>query len=71
MSEWHPDTMLLDSKKFDGSLPAIFIGMDWRRKDETGCSCPRCSHPHRWRKRIPKACRHCGLTFRFTANEVR
>lgn len=48
---------------------ATFIGIDWGRKDFTACRCPRCTTNHRWRKRTPKHCRHCGLEFKFTSNE--
>jgi len=69
MTKWHPDDMLLDSKPFpEGTPKAIFIGIDWGRKDWTALACPRCQQPHRWRTRTPKRCRHCRLPFLFTAS---
>lgn len=54
----------------NGDKQIVFIGIDWGRKDWTAAMCGRCQTPHRWRKRTPKHCRHCGLDFKFTANEV-
>ena len=69
MDRKNADLMLLDAAPMAGDK-VVFMGVDWGRKDWTGCCCPRCQQPHRWRKHIPKCCRHCGLKFRFTANEV-
>lgn len=66
---WNPDLMLLDS--IHDANGATFFGIDWGRKDWTGISCPSCHMPHRWRKRLPKHCRHCGLRFSYTASEHR
>lgn len=65
MDKRNADTMLLDSIK--GTHSATFYGIDWGRKDFTAVNCPRCHEVHRWRLRIPKRCRHCGLTFCYTA----
>lgn len=71
MVKWNPDLMLLDSAPTkDGAARAVFMGIDWGRKDWTGLVCPRCQMPHRWRKRTPRQCRKCELPFRFTASEV-
>lgn len=70
MSEWHPDRMMLDLGKYAENSRAVFIGIDWGRKDQTAATCPRCQELHCWRKRIPKQCRHCGLPFTFTASSV-
>ena len=73
MDKRNADTMLLDDLPFrEGDGQATFIGIDWcRRKDWTGATCPRCQQPHRWRTRIPKRCRHCGLKFYYTASIAR
>lgn len=69
MDRRNADLMLLDSQVL-GDRKVIFVGIDWGRKDWTGAVCPKCQQPHRWRKRTPKHCRHCGVKFLFTANEA-
>jgi hypothetical protein len=50
---------------------AIFYGVDWSRDEGYfAVSCPRCSTGHRWRKRMPKWCRECGLEFVYTAADA-
>lgn len=68
MVKWNTDTMLLDSAPNTDKTKALFLGIDWGRKDWTGVSCPHCHMPHRWRKRTPKRCRSCGVAFLFTAS---
>lgn len=46
----------------------VYLGVDMGDSDGdwTACHCARCATPHRWRKRAPKRCRHCGALFNFT-----
>lgn len=48
---------------------ATFFGIDWGSKDWSALQRPHCKTPHRWRRRKPKHCRHCGVKFLFTASE--
>lgn len=70
MDRKNADLMLLDSGPIAADDKVTFFGIDWGRKDRSGCVCPRCQEPHSWRKRIPHRCRHCGLKFNFTASEI-